>query len=220
MSISVVIPVYNTERFVRAALESVFAQEGDAEVQVVVVDDGSTDGSVEVVRGFGERVTLVLAEHGGIGAARNRGVELTTGEYLAFLDADDLWTPAKLRLQLDALTAPGAPEMVAGMVEQFRDGPEGRGRVGDLMAGYVAGAMLMRRETFERVGPFQTGIRAGEFIDWYARAEEMGLTCMVLPETVLHRRIHDANTARTSGDNNKDTISVLRATLQRRRTTQ
>jgi hypothetical protein len=104
------------------------------------------------------------------------------------------------------------------MVEQFRDGPTGeRVRVGELSQGYAAGAMLMLRETFDSVGPFATGIRAGEFIDWYSRATDRGLRCSVLDDIVLLRRLHDANTARTSGGANQDVVSVVRAALQRRR---
>lgn len=218
-TVSVVIPVFNTERFVRQALESVFSQKGNpALLEVIVVDDGSTDRSRDVVREFADRITLIEQPHAGIGAARNRGVDAATGEFIAFLDADDLWAPAKLAIQLPVLLAPGAPDFVSGMVEQFRDGPAGtRQRVGELAPGYIAGAMLMRREVFNSVGPFATDVRAGEFIDWYARATDLGLTCRVLQDVVLHRRLHDANTARTSGDNNQDVVSVVRAAMLRRR---
>ncbi|MGH2633373.1 MAG: glycosyltransferase family 2 protein [Tepidiformaceae bacterium] len=216
--VSVVVPVYNTERFVREAIESVLGQLGVAPVEIVCVDDGSTDGSMAAVAGFGAAVKVMSHSHAGIGATRNLGVAAAGGEYLAFLDADDLWTPAKLARQLAELQAPGAPPLVAGMVEQFRHLPSGeREVVGRIAPGYVAGAMLMRRETFECVGPFATDVRAGEFIDWYARASDLGLRTLVLDDVVLHRRIHDANTARTSGDANQDVVSVLRAALQRRR---
>ena len=218
-TVSVVMPVFNTERFVRQALQSVFSQqENPALLEVIVVDDGSTDRSRDIVREFGDRVTLLEQDHGGIGAARNRGVAAATGEFLAFLDADDIWGLAKLALQIPVLSAAAAPDIVTGMIEQFRDGPDGaRRRVGDLAPGLLAGALLMRRTTFDRVGLFATDVRAGEFIDWYARATDMGLTCRVLDEVVLFRRLHDANTARTSGDNNQDVVSVVRAAMLRRR---
>ena len=218
-TISVVMPVYNTVRFVRDAIESVLAQEATGHpIQLIVVDDGSTDGSQAAVRTFGAAVELFEHKHAGIGAARNRGIAVASGELLAFLDADDLWAPGKLRAQIEFGRRNPAFDMVAGRVENFRDTEDGkRLRVGDVAPGYLPGAMLFRRETFERVGPFNETLRAGEFIDWYARATELGLSTHMLDEIVLHRRLHDANTARTSGNANQDVPSVLRAALARRR---
>jgi glycosyltransferase involved in cell wall biosynthesis len=214
--VSVVVPVFNTERFVRDAIQSALGQE-HATVEIIAVDDGSTDASRDIVASFGDHVLALAQAHAGIGAARNAGVARATGEFLAFLDADDLWTPARLARALDPFSAPDPPDIVFGMVEQFRDTPGGRLRVGELAKGYLAGAMLVRRATFERVGPFATDIRAGEFIDWYARASELGLRTRLLDDVFLLRRLHDANTARTSGTANQDVPSVLRAALQRRR---
>lgn len=215
--VSVVIPVFNTERFVREAIQSALDQQ-HASLEVIVVDDGSTDGGPDIVASFGDRVLAVAQPHAGIGAARNTGVAHASGEFLTFLDADDLWTPARLTRSLAVLTAADPPDIVLGMVEQFRDTPRGtRARVGELAKGYLAGAMLISRATFLRVGPFATDVRAGEFIDWYARATELGLRTRLLDEVVLRRRLHDANTARTSGAANQDLPSVLRAALQRRR---
>jgi glycosyltransferase involved in cell wall biosynthesis len=202
---------------VRDAIQSALDQE-HAPLEVIVVEDGSTDGGPDIVASFGDRVLALAQPHAGIGAARNTGVARASGEFLAFLDADDLWTPDRLTRPLAVLTAPDPPDIVFGMVEQFRDTPGGgRVRVGELAKGYIAGAMLVRRATFLRVGPFATDVRAGEFIDWYARATELGLHTRLLEDVVLRRRLHDANTARTSGTANQDVAAVLRAALQRRR---
>ncbi len=215
--VSVVIPVFNAERFVAEAIESVLGQEG-AEVEVVVVDDGSTDGSVAVAERFGDAVRVVRGEHAGIGAARNRGVEGARGEYVAFLDADDLWARGKLARQLGVLMGADAPELVFGMMQQFRGEPGGeRVRDGEPLPGYFAGAMLTRLETFRRVGPFTTEWRVGEFVDWNARAQDLGLRSAMLEQVVLWRRLHDSNTARMSAGGQQDFVGVVRAALQRRR---
>src|ERR671919_44147 len=100
-AISVVVPVYNGEVYLRPALDSIFRQTL-LPAQVLVIDDGSTDGSAEVARRC-PNVELLRQENLGAAAARNRGVEAARGELLAFLDADDLWTPEKLHCQVDCL---------------------------------------------------------------------------------------------------------------------
>jgi len=215
--VSVVIPVFNAERFVGEAIRSVLAQEG-AEVEISVVDDGSSDGSAAVAEGFGKAVRLVRSEHGGIGSARNRGVDEAAGEVVAFLAADDVWAPGKLAAQMAALKERGGPDLVFGMMQQFRGGPGAPRRPdGDVAPGYFAGAMLTRLETFRRVGPFTTEWRVGEFVDWYARAQDLGLRSAMLEQVVLWRRLHDSNTARMSAGGQQDFVNVVRAALQRRR---
>ncbi|MGH7383811.1 MAG: glycosyltransferase family 2 protein [Candidatus Rokuibacteriota bacterium] len=97
---SVVIPAYNAERFLEEAVESVLRQ-AHQRLEVIVVDDGSTDGTAARVRAYGNRVRYVRQANAGVGAARNRGVALATGDYIAFLDHDDVWQPEKLEVQLE-----------------------------------------------------------------------------------------------------------------------
>src|SRR3954452_10452644 len=97
--VSVVIPVWNCEAYVGEAVASVLAQ-GRGPLQIVLVDDGSTDDSVEAARRAGAQIEVVRQENGGIGAARNAGVARARGELLAFLDSDDRWTPGKLAAQM------------------------------------------------------------------------------------------------------------------------
>src|SRR5687767_8676919 len=98
-TVSAIIPAYNCARFVRGAIESVLAQEG-VETEVIVVDDCSTDDTWQILQSFGSVIRCVQLENGGPARARNRGARLATGEWLAFLDADDEWLPGKLRQQL------------------------------------------------------------------------------------------------------------------------
>jgi glycosyltransferase involved in cell wall biosynthesis len=94
--VSVVIPVFNSAATIERAVASVLAQRFDGEVEVIVVNDGSTDGSAETLRGFGDRIRMIEQANRGAAAARNAGVAVAQGEYLAFLDADDEWLPEKL----------------------------------------------------------------------------------------------------------------------------
>lgn len=101
-SISVVIPAYNSEAHVGRALDSVLAQTFVAD-ETIVIDDGSTDGTGKVVASYGERVKYIRQENEGPGAARNTGIHAATGNWVAFLDADDEWVAEKLKLQVDLL---------------------------------------------------------------------------------------------------------------------
>ena len=97
--VSVVIPAYNAARFLPEALETVFAQTYRS-IDVIVVDDGSTDNTPDLLDGYGERIRRIRKQNGGIGSARNAGIRATSSEFLAFLDADDLWRPDKIERQV------------------------------------------------------------------------------------------------------------------------
>src|SRR5208282_2490255 len=112
LRVSVIIPVFNGERTIAAAIDSALAQEFEGAAEVIVVNDGSTDGSEEIVRGYGDRITVVTQENRGPAAARNAGVRASHGEYVAFLDADDIWIPGKLRKTLAALDSDRGAAMV------------------------------------------------------------------------------------------------------------
>ena len=101
-TISVVIPAYNAETYIVETVESVLAQTADL-LEVIVVNDGSTDRTEELLQGFGDRITLLSQENSGVARARNAGLEVARGEYIAFLDSDDAWLPEKTAKQLEVM---------------------------------------------------------------------------------------------------------------------
>jgi glycosyltransferase involved in cell wall biosynthesis len=109
--VSCIVPVFNGERYLAEALDSVLGQTYRA-LEVIVVDDGSTDGTPAVVRTFGARVRCVTQPNAGLAAARNRGLAAATAELVAFLDADDLWLPEKIACQMERFRA--HPELLGG----------------------------------------------------------------------------------------------------------
>lgn len=222
-SISVIIPVYNTEKYLGKAIESVLQQE-EKPLEIIIVDDGSTDRSVSVAQQFGDKIKLLKQEiNKGCGAARNRGVKQANGDYLAFLDADDLWTKEKLKDQLSYLENNPGIDMIFGNVQQFISpelSDENKNKLRDelkTMPGYVAGAMLIRKESFLKVGWFNEKLELGEYIDWFSRAKDMGLKFHLSDDIVLKRRIHTSNIGISKRQHLKDYTTVLREALARKR---
>lgn len=215
--VSVIIPVYNCECYLAQAIESVLAQTYQP-IELIVVDDGSTDGSAEVAQQFTPHVRYHRQANSGTAVARNRGVTLARGSFLAFLDADDVWVADKLARQLAAFRDTPDLDMVFGHVRQFysREGQLDDSPAGT-MPGYSAIAMLIKRESFQQAGPFDTRWQVGEFIDWYAKAMDAGLRSRMLPDVVALRRIHATNQGITQRPARTDYARILKAALDRRR---
>jgi glycosyltransferase involved in cell wall biosynthesis len=220
--VSVIIPAYNAERYLAEAVESVLAQSYHP-LEIVIVNDGSTDKTAEVAAGFGGRVKYLHQENSGLSRTLNRGVALARGRFLAFLDADDLWLADKTRLQADAFAAEPEVEAVFGHIRHFLCptlDAESRRRLhcpaGDA-PGYFKQTMLVRRESFGRVGGFDERWQVGDFVDWFARAREAGLRTRMLDAVVTLRRVHGANTTRRESRRQADYLRILHESLQRRR---
>jgi glycosyltransferase involved in cell wall biosynthesis len=220
--ISVIIPVYNGVKYLAEAIESVLAQTLEP-LEIIVVDDGSTDRSLEIAGQFLPRVTIVRQENKGAGAARNTGVRVATGGYFAFLDADDLWTPQKLSIQRSLLESHPETDMVFGTVKQFISPELPAEQQGTLrkemgtMPGYSHGAMLIERTKFLHVGPFSEQLEIGEFIDWFSRARHLGLTHRILDDIVLKRRIHTQNMGIYKRGHLNNYTAILRKAIARKR---
>ena len=220
--ISVMIGAYNAEPYLAEAIESVFAQT-HRPLELIVVDDGSTDGTAAVAQGYGDRLSSAQQENGGNGAARNRALQLANGNYFAFLDADDRFTPRKLEIQLAALDADPALDVVFGHVQEFvspeiAEDVKAQIRNPAPVSPWTSpNLMLIRRESFDRVGPFSASLRVGVTVDWYARATEAGLKALMLPDVVLERRLHGQNNGMREQSKRLQYVEVLKASIDRRR---
>lgn len=217
--VSVVIPVRDHASLLAEAIDSVLGQSSPPG-EIVVVDDGSADGSAEVATAYGDPVRVLRQSAMGIAAARNAGIAAARGRLIGFLDADDRWTPDKLRLQLEALT--DDVDMVTGWTAQVPQADWERAirEVPDRTtwrSGPVPGTLLVRRELLDRVGPYEVTLRAGESLDWHARAVHLGARVAVVPEVVLLRRIHPDNHGVRRPDAYVDYLTVARMAIERRR---
>jgi glycosyltransferase involved in cell wall biosynthesis len=220
--VSVIVPAYNAERFLGDALQSIFDQDFDG-FEVLVVDDGSTDRTAEVAAGF-DSVTLVQQSNGGVARARNSGLAVARGRFVAFLDADDRWLPHKLRLQLDVMQSASAPDYVLGRMQNFVDdgfvAPEWvRASAFEPYVAHSSCTMLVARSAFDRIGGFDPHAEPAETMDWFARATDAGLVGSTVDELVALRRLHASNFAAYAVEAvNQQLLGVLRRSVERKRT--
>ena len=225
-TVSVVVPCYNAAAYIAEALESVRAQDASPHFalhEIIVVDDGSTDNSAAVIRQSDSGVRVLTQVNSGISAARNAGLAIATGDLIAFLDADDVWTKHSLASRTAMLHSRPSLSAVSGFIEQFVSpdvSDEERQRIvlpEHAMQGRLAGALLVRRDVFASVGNFSAQYTLGETIDWVARAEAAGHTIGAVEALVLRRRVHSNNSVQKREQLKADYLSVLRAAIARRR---
>lgn len=223
MRVSVVIAAYDAEAYLAEAIESVLDQTVPPD-EVIVVDDGSRDGTRGVIERFGSRIVALTQANGGQAVAVNRGLAAARGELIGFCDADDLWTPCKLALQLPLLERDGALDAVFGKVQQFvsPDVPEElRARLSpsvEIMPGELKQCMLIRRCALDRIGPFDETLPATFFIAWLGRAKQHGLRSAHVGDIVVRRRLHRGNGGRTNTDaQNLQTLMALRQAIKAQR---
>lgn len=219
---SVIVPCYNTAAYLPEAIESILLQDHAAD-EILVVDDGSEDATAAVAARFGARIRYHVQPHQGIGAARNAGIRMARGNCIAFLDADDVWPTVSLGCRIDRLASAPELDCVYGQTEQFISpdiDPAVRGGIHcppGTHAARVAGAMVIRRSVFDRIGLFDTTLAIGETMDWVARFDERGLVAAAIDRVVLRRRIHATNTVIRERHRQGDYLKILKASLDRRR---
>lgn len=220
--LSVIVPVYNGERYLGEALESVFTQ-SRRPGEIIVVDDGSGDASGGIARTF-PGVSLIIQSHAGVAAARNRGIRRARLEYLAFLDADDRWMPEKVDLQMGFLMDRSDIDAVFGWLENYvqpgiRIPPHVNEEV--LLAPQAGkmpslGTMVIRREAMTKVGNFNPSLQTGSDLDWLFRMRERGLRTEMLSRVLLRRRLHQSNLIYRLSDRKADMIKLVRRSIKRK----
>lgn len=236
-SLSVVIPCYNAERYIGATIDSVLAQ-GHADLEIIVVDDGSKDGSVALVRDRFPMVRLVEQANQGVAAARNNGIACAGGHWIAFVDADDLWLPGKLEVQFAAMAAAPACRMsytawqvwdcaeptpsaafLARLEATARDEDRWAGASGwiypKLLLDCVVwtSTVLVERALLAETGVFDPGLRIGEDYDLWLRASRLTPILRVARPLALYR-MHTGSITRSAPTDNYRATVVNRALAQ------
>jgi len=219
--ISVILPVWNGENYLAEAIRSILEQTY-APLEILIVNDGSTDGTQKIIDSFGDQVRCIQQKNNGLGASRNAAIRIAKGNYFAFLDHDDFWEPNKLALQMEAMSS--SDPLLFTQVQQFicpALPEEERKKLivnKAILPGYIAGTLLISKERFEQVGPFGEEIKQlGEFVEWYLRAFNNNFPIQMLPILGLHRRVHQSNMGRRDLSRRSDYLRILKASLDRRR---
>jgi len=219
--ISVIIPVFNGEQFIAEAIDSVL-QQGYDPLEIIVIDDGSTDNTAEVVKGFSGNIFYHYQINAGIATARNKGLELAGGEWIGFIDADDVWLDNKLNLQAGILSQNPDIEMVIGFLlplpfENRNDVTEKQIKTGKIALALQLGSTLIRKSVFDQIGGFDTELKLAEDSDWFFRVMEAGIKVYVMNETVQLYRQHEHNITKDKTNCNSFMLKAFKKSLDRRR---
>ena len=234
--VSVVIPVHDRAHYLGPAIDSVQSQTHKP-VELIVVDDGSSDGSARVAEERGARVIRQCQR--GVSAARNAGIEAATGDYIAFLDSDDLWPQDRLARQVVHLERHPELEFVLAYAMMFVDPdsptpswlpdgwlagvhtvdlpgvqPPGPGQAGPVAAGMT---LVARARLFERIGGYDPSYTTGQDIELLTRAADAGAAYERLPFVALNYRLHETNSSPPMNQGMPDMLRLLRASVIRRR---
>jgi glycosyltransferase involved in cell wall biosynthesis len=213
--VTVVIPAFNAEHYITQAVDSVLRQTCGM-FECIVVDDGSKDQTRSVVERYGPLVRYELQANAGPATARNRGIELATGDFVAFLDADDVWNPDKCAVQMAHFNE--RPELVgcAAHVQNFFSEQTGTPAQGQVVT--LGTTLVVRRSLFEAVGMLNPEYWHRDLQDLLVRAEDRGFKIEILPDVLAQRRIHSNNMSNhRSGADHLELIAITRARHARRR---
>jgi len=225
--VSCIIAVCNGEAYLHEAIDSLLAQTYP-QVEIVIVNDGSADGTAGVIARYGDRVRVLTQANSGVSVARNRGVAMSTGQLLCFLDADDHLDARKFAMQAAALEADPqldlcdcrtaffwSPELSTETRQRDPRYPEPFWR--EPLPGHIS-TWFFRRDLWDRVGEFAPKLRFAEDVDWFSRARDLPMRQTTLPEVLTHRRLHPNNvTARSRDKQVGDLADAVRSHLLRTR---
>jgi glycosyltransferase involved in cell wall biosynthesis len=231
--VSVVVPVFNGAQMLGDAIRSILAQDYEP-IEIVVVDDGSVDDSFDVARSF-PSVRCLRQENAGPALARNSGIAVATGEFIGFLDADDVMRPSKVSTQMRYLAehplvgcvlthqevrleagAPSPQWMAAAESGQSADSASASSS--SAYPAVQALTALVRRSAAEPVGWFDPSMRLSDDVDWLMRLREAGVGIAVIPERLLVRRVHGSNISYETSTSQQELLRSVSALIRRRQT--
>lgn len=220
-SVSCIIPVYNGEDFIAEAMESALNQSHPL-LEVIVVDDGSTDGTPSRVSSFQDtRIVYVAQPNAGCTAARNHGLRLANGDFISMLDADDIWTVEKTARQLEIFSARPELEACTTLMQNFWAAEfQEEARSNPLLAvpqPGVASTFMCRKTAFDRIGEFDLRYPDRDLQEWLIRLRELGGQYTVLEDVLVRRRLHSNNMSRTRVPGESQLLDLAARLLERRR---
>lgn len=214
--ISVIMPVFNMAEFVDEALESVLTSASHFSHQIIVVNDGSTDQTAQALQKWKKHIHYIFQENEGPASARNAGLAVAQGKYIAFLDADDVWTSDHIQILLSLIKSTPKAGISLGYSQRFFSSSTVRKKFGDPVLMPSVGCALFQKSVFDKVGKLNTEYFWHEDVDWYLRAKELEIPMVITKQVVKYYRVHDHNSTRQLRPTDKKLLHVLAKSLARR----
>lgn len=217
-TLSVIIPAHQADKYIAQAVDSVRRQGWTGKTEIIVIDDGSTDNTVQVAQALGVR--LLQKPQGGAASARNAGLRIAAGDLILLLDADDVLNDGALSAMYDALADDTAavfalaedfisPELTDGQKAQLLPRPTPYG-------GVLPGCSLIRRQVFDAIGLFDDTMKSGETVAWQLKLRDARIKTVQIPVVTLKRRLHLTNTGRLHQNREmSDYAALLRKRMKR-----
>jgi GT2 family glycosyltransferase len=218
--ISVIIPVFNGERFIREAVQNIISQNYPA-LEIIIVNDGSYDETEDIIKQLPVDLRYFSQPNSGPAAARNRGIRNASGDFIAFLDVDDLWPENNLHSLMGEMLQ--YPELCVvrgyGQLMEYDAVTNIYNFIGSPKDSFFhfIGAGLYRKTVFEKVGLFDPTLRFAEDSDWYIRAAELGIKMKRLEETRLYVRRHGQNMTEGKNIVELNTLKLFKKFIDRKR---
>jgi glycosyltransferase involved in cell wall biosynthesis len=220
MKHSVIIPAYNAAAYIQECIESALSQLGPND-EIVVVDDGSTDTTVNELGKMRDARVHLLSQpsNRGAAAARNRALEVVSGDYVHFLDHDDLWSPERMTV-LSSVIERLQPDIVSGWVEHFycpslTQSQTSQFHLPPKQAASLPGSIILSLKLIKQIGLFDSSLSSGEFIDYLSRAMALKPSWEKTDCVLFIRRIHGANHTLTDTSSDKSYLEVIRRHMAR-----
>ncbi|MBW4576555.1 MAG: glycosyltransferase [Aphanothece sp. CMT-3BRIN-NPC111] len=219
--VSVIIPVYNGEKFLADAIASILKQNYYS-LEIIIVDDGSTDGTAAVAAQFQKYIRYNYQSNQGPAAARNQGIKLARGNVIAFLDADDFWADNSLELQINCLLANPSVEIVQGLIQKIQLSSSATEKhltyreIDSPYANVNLGSAVFRKSLFNKVGLFNESLNFSEDADWFIRAWEQEIVKVNLKQVTMFYRIHKDSLTKTKAPIHQGLPKLYKTYLDRR----
>jgi len=197
--ISVIIPAYNAAKHIKETLQSVLSQTYP-NIEILVIDDGSTDNTKQIVKSFGAKVRYYYQENSGPSAARNKGVKEAKGKYIAFIDSDDLWCKTALEKMMVSLKENHSDLVFSNALISYENGseeifwvekPSNQNIFSNLIfENFLLMNCLVNKEIFKRVGPFDETLKKVEDFDFWLKAAKAGCKFSFINEPLFIYKKH------------------------------
>lgn len=214
--ISVIIPVFNCGDFLCKAIDSILVQTLQ-NTEIVVIDDGSTDRTADICLKYNDKIRYFHQENRGVSSARNLGLKQSLGEFIIFLDADDILLPNSLELLRKSLEKQNESMITIGLSQEIvKENTLWKSHKNPYRGAYLS-ATMFRKEIFKIVGRFDENLNIGEDIDLFFRLRELQIPIAYLDQVILLYRRHENNSSKAAIDVHKSLLKACRQSLNRRR---